>query len=173
MRSSLSLPSPSDILQLHTYDLWGPQRVKRCSQVTKGTKGRKRSPKHVWVPGGRITLTPRRQGIPGRPAPTLGWQRTPILPPQGRNWAQAGERTRLLSEARGSQSPLSFLHVPQLTPPCLTSHLCSEATEDSAQPRSQARPQAVPPAPWTPGTVPSLPCSTYNPSSPKAPGCPG
>lgn len=128
MRSSLSLPSPSHILQLHTYDLWDPHRVKRCSQVTKGTKGRKRSPKHLWVPGvgeGRITLTPRRQGIPEKPAPTLGWQRTPILSPQGGKWAQAGERTWLLSEARGSQSPLSFLHVPQLTPPCLTSHLCS------------------------------------------------
>lgn len=94
----------------------------------------------MWVPEGRITLTPRRQGSPGRPAPALGWQRTPVLPPQGENWAQAGERRQLLRGARGSQSPPPVLHLPQLTPPCLASHLCSEATKDSAQPRSQAQP---------------------------------
>lgn len=106
----------------------------------------------MWVPEGRITLTPRRQGSPGRPAPALGWQRTPVLPPQGENWAQAGEWRQLLHGARGSQSPPCFLHLPQLTPPCLASHLCSEATKDSAQPRSQAQPP--PPPPHTPSVLP-------------------
>ena len=86
MRSSPRLPSSSSVLQFHICDPCDPYRIKRCSQVTKGTKGRKSM---CGCQEGRSTLTPRRQGSLGRPIPALGWQRTPGLPPQGENWAQA------------------------------------------------------------------------------------
>lgn len=130
MRSPLWLPPSTSTPQFHTCDLRDPDRFKRSSQVTKHTKGRIKSRKHMRVPGGSITLTPKRQGSPG------SWQKTPVLLPQ------EGRQRGLLSAARGTQSPASFLCMPQLTPLCPTSHLCTETTQDSAQPRSQTQHQA-------------------------------
>ena len=97
---------------------------------------------------GQYHLTPRR------PAPALGWQKTPVMykPPQGRDWAQAGERRAKdsssvwLEAARASPyrqpglSPFSA-HTPGAHPSRASLPICPEATRSSAQPRSQAQPQ--------------------------------
>ena len=111
MRSSPRLPSSSSVLQFHICDPCDPYRIKRCSQVTKGTKGRKSM---CGCQEGRSTLTPRRQGSPGRPIPALGWQRTPGLPPQGENWAQAGE----LEKEMATHSSVLAWRIPGTGEPC-------------------------------------------------------
>lgn len=104
-------PSSSNILQSHIHGLCDPCRVKRCSDITKG---RIRSPKHVRMLGGRITLIPKRQGSTGRPLPALSWPRTSSCDTSpGRRWLLQKRERWHLRKTRYSHGPCPFLHVPR------------------------------------------------------------
>lgn len=111
----------------------------------------------MWVLGaGSPDLRETRKPGEARTCPELAEDTSPIRVSPGKNWAQTGEQERegqLLSMARSIQGSPPFQHT--VTPeahPSGASLPSVRKVQSSAQPRSQAQPQApdtqIPPAPY-------------------------
>lgn len=109
----------------------------------------------MWVPGGQNHPDPKETRKPGETGtcPRLAGHPASLLKEKSGPRQESEDSSSMWLEAAKARPP--FCTCPS---PCLASHLCSEATKDSAQPRSQAQPPTSPP---------------HTLSSPKAPGYPG